>query len=40
MDVIAANTPAEFVLQLDVGTCVEGGSGSGRLDQRASRPDP
>jgi len=26
MDVIAANTPAEFVLQLDVGTCVEAGA--------------
>jgi sugar phosphate isomerase/epimerase len=25
MDVIAANTPKEFVLQLDVGTCVEAG---------------
>jgi len=25
MDVIAANTPTEFVLQLDVGTCVEAG---------------
>jgi sugar phosphate isomerase/epimerase len=25
MDVIAANTPAEFVLQLDVGTCLEAG---------------
>ena len=25
MDVIAANTPPEFVLQLDVGTCVEAG---------------
>jgi sugar phosphate isomerase/epimerase len=26
MDVVAANTPKEFVLQLDVGTCVEAGS--------------
>jgi len=26
MEVIAANTPREFVLQLDVGTCVEAGS--------------
>ena len=26
MDVIAANTPNEFVLQLDVGTCVEAGA--------------
>lgn len=26
MDVIAANTPAEFVLQLDVGTCVKAGA--------------
>jgi sugar phosphate isomerase/epimerase len=26
MDVLAANTPKEFVLQLDVGTCVEAGS--------------
>jgi sugar phosphate isomerase/epimerase len=26
MDVIAANTPKEFVLQLDVGTCVEAGA--------------
>jgi sugar phosphate isomerase/epimerase len=26
MDIIAANTPKEFVLQLDVGTCVEAGS--------------
>ena len=26
MDVIAANTPAEFVLQLDVGTCLEAGA--------------
>jgi sugar phosphate isomerase/epimerase len=26
MDVIAANTPAEFVLQFDVGTCVEAGA--------------
>jgi sugar phosphate isomerase/epimerase len=26
MEVIAANTPKEFVLQLDVGTCVESGS--------------
>ena len=26
MDVIAANTPADFVLQLDVGTCVEAGA--------------
>jgi sugar phosphate isomerase/epimerase len=26
MDVIAANTPEEFVLQLDVGTCVEAGA--------------
>jgi sugar phosphate isomerase/epimerase len=26
MDVIAANTPKEFVLQLDVGTCVSAGS--------------
>jgi sugar phosphate isomerase/epimerase len=25
MDVIAANTPPEFILQLDVGTCVEAG---------------
>ena len=25
MDVVAANTPAEFVLQLDVGTCLEAG---------------
>jgi sugar phosphate isomerase/epimerase len=25
MDVLAANTPAEFVLQLDVGTCLEAG---------------
>ncbi|MEP7000997.1 MAG: sugar phosphate isomerase/epimerase, partial [bacterium] len=25
MDVIAANTPAEFVLQFDVGTCLEAG---------------
>jgi sugar phosphate isomerase/epimerase len=26
MDVVAANTPKEFVLQLDVGTCVEAGA--------------
>jgi sugar phosphate isomerase/epimerase len=26
MDVIAANTPRDFVLQLDVGTCVDGGA--------------
>lgn len=26
MDVLAANTPQEFVLQLDVGTCVEAGA--------------
>lgn len=26
MDVLAANTPKEFVLQLDVGTCVEAGN--------------
>ncbi|HEX3798460.1 MAG TPA: sugar phosphate isomerase/epimerase family protein [Verrucomicrobiae bacterium] len=26
MDVVAANTPHEFVLQLDVGTCVEAGA--------------
>jgi sugar phosphate isomerase/epimerase len=26
MDVIAANTPKEFVLQLDVGTCMEAGA--------------
>jgi sugar phosphate isomerase/epimerase len=26
MDVIAANTPKEFTLQLDVGTCVEAGA--------------
>jgi sugar phosphate isomerase/epimerase len=26
MDVLAANTPKEFVLQLDVGTCVEAGA--------------
>jgi sugar phosphate isomerase/epimerase len=26
MDVIAANTPKEFVLQLDVGTCVSAGA--------------
>ena len=26
MDVVAANTPPEFVLQLDVGTCVEAGA--------------
>ncbi len=26
MDVIAANTPKEFVLQLDVGTCVHAGA--------------
>ena len=26
MDVIAANTPSDFVLQLDVGTCVEAGA--------------
>ncbi|MGP8198110.1 MAG: sugar phosphate isomerase/epimerase family protein [Limisphaerales bacterium] len=26
MDVLAANTPGEFVLQLDVGTCVEAGA--------------
>jgi len=26
MDVIAANTPAEFVLQFDVGTCMEAGA--------------
>ncbi len=26
MDVLAANTPVEFVLQLDVGTCVEAGA--------------
>ena len=26
MDVIAANTPKEFVLQLDVGTCVAAGA--------------
>jgi sugar phosphate isomerase/epimerase len=25
MDIIAANTPADFVLQLDVGTCLEAG---------------
>lgn len=26
MDVLAANTPAEFILQLDVGTCLEAGA--------------
>jgi sugar phosphate isomerase/epimerase len=26
MDIIAANTPREFILQLDVGTCVEAGA--------------
>jgi len=26
MDVVAANTPKEFVLQLDVGTCIEAGA--------------
>ena len=26
MDVLAANTPKEFILQLDVGTCVEAGA--------------
>ncbi len=26
MDVLAANTPKEFALQLDVGTCVEAGA--------------
>ena len=26
MDIIAANTPQDFVLQLDVGTCVEAGA--------------
>jgi sugar phosphate isomerase/epimerase len=26
MDVLAANTPKEFVLQLDVGTCMEAGA--------------
>ncbi len=26
MDILAANTPKEFVLQLDVGTCVEAGA--------------
>ena len=26
MDIIAANTPPEFILQLDVGTCVEAGA--------------
>src|SRR5580704_12224853 len=26
MDVVAANTPKEFVLQLDVGTCVKAGA--------------
>ena len=26
MDVIAANTPSEFILQLDVGTCLEAGA--------------
>jgi sugar phosphate isomerase/epimerase len=26
MDIVAANTPKEFVLQLDVGTCVEAGA--------------
>jgi sugar phosphate isomerase/epimerase len=26
MDILAANTPKEFVLQLDVGTCVQAGS--------------
>jgi sugar phosphate isomerase/epimerase len=26
MDIIAANTPAEFILQFDVGTCVEAGA--------------
>jgi sugar phosphate isomerase/epimerase len=26
MDILAANTPAEFMLQLDVGTCVEAGA--------------
>jgi sugar phosphate isomerase/epimerase len=26
MDIIAANTPKEFVLQLDIGTCVEAGA--------------
>jgi sugar phosphate isomerase/epimerase len=26
MDFIAANTPGDFVLQLDVGTCVEAGA--------------
>jgi sugar phosphate isomerase/epimerase len=25
MEILAANTPAEFVLQLDVGTCLEAG---------------
>ncbi len=26
MDIVAANTPKEFVLQLDVGTCLEAGA--------------
>jgi sugar phosphate isomerase/epimerase len=26
MDILAENTPAEFVLQLDVGTCMEAGA--------------
>ena len=26
MDIIAANTPREFILQFDVGTCIEAGA--------------
>ena len=39
MDIIAAGTPKDFVLQLDAGTCVEvGASQPGRLDQGEPRP--
>ena len=40
MDVLAAGTPKDFVLQFDVGTCLEAGRRSARLDQGEPRPDP
>ncbi len=40
MDVLAASTPREVVLQFDVGTCVEMGAGSGRVDHGESRTHP
>ena len=39
MDILAANTPKDFMLQFDVGTCVEAGAGSGGVDQRQSGAD-